>query len=78
MASRPTPELPVVTNEIGQHDDDPQTTTALLRAVADLRLPHAVWFSIDAARARALMNPDGTLRLTGEAFRVFTQQHPPR
>ncbi|MDR7470356.1 MAG: hypothetical protein QN152_08560 [Armatimonadota bacterium] len=39
--------------------------------MADLRLPYAVWFSIDAARARALMNPDGTLRPTGEAFRAF-------
>ncbi|MDR7450001.1 MAG: hypothetical protein QN197_12510, partial [Armatimonadota bacterium] len=69
--------LPVVTNEIGQHDDNPQTTTALLMAVAELRLPYAVWFSVDAARARALMNPDGTLRPTGEAFRAFMHRRPP-
>jgi len=63
--------LPLVTNEIGQHDDNPQTTVALLEAVAALHLRYAVWFSVDAPRARALMNPDGTLRPTGEAFRTF-------
>lgn len=70
--------LPLVTNEIGQHDDNPQTTTALLEAVAELGLPFAVWFSIDAAQARALMDPNGTLRPTGEAFRAFIQSHRPR
>ncbi len=70
--------LPIVTNEIGQHDDNPQTTTALLEAVADLGLPFAVWFSIDAAQARALMDPDGTLRPTGEAFRAFLRSRGPR
>jgi hypothetical protein len=63
--------LPVVTNEIGQRDDDPHTTAGLLAAVADLRLPYAVWFSIDTTAARALMDPDGSLRPTGEAFRAF-------
>ncbi len=70
--------LPLVTNEIGQHDDNPQTTTALLEAVADLGLPFAVWFSIDAPQARALMDPDGTLRPTGEAFRAFIRSRGPR
>ncbi|MDQ7844203.1 MAG: hypothetical protein QN141_12840 [Armatimonadota bacterium] len=63
--------LPLVTNEIGQHDDDPRTTTALLHAAAELGLPYVVWFSIDAPQARALMNPDGTLRPPGQAFRAF-------
>ncbi len=65
--------LPLITNEIGQRDDDPQTTTALLAAVVDLRLPYAIWFSIDTGAARALMNPDGSLRPTGEAFRAFVR-----
>ncbi|HXF81892.1 MAG TPA: hypothetical protein VNN19_03985 [bacterium] len=39
--------------------------------MAELGLAHAIWFSIDAPQARALINPDGTLRPSGEAFRAF-------
>jgi hypothetical protein len=63
--------LPALTNEIGQHNDDPNQTTAVMAKVVELGLPIAVWFSVDAAKARALVNPDGSLRPTGEAFQRF-------
>ena len=63
--------LPPITNEIGQHTDDPDQTTAVMRKVVELGLPVAVWFSVDAPKARALVDPDGALRPTGEAFRRF-------
>lgn len=65
--------LPAITNEIGQRDLDPGTTTNVLTGVRDLGLPFAVWFAIDATLARALVEPDGTLRETGEAFRSFVR-----
>jgi hypothetical protein len=65
--------LPVMTNEMGQHNDDPNQTTAVMSKVAELGLPIAVWFSVDAAKARALVNPDGSLRPTGEAFKHFIE-----
>ncbi|MGH9276242.1 MAG: hypothetical protein ACRDZU_16480 [Acidimicrobiales bacterium] len=61
--------LPAITNEIGQRDDDADTTRALLEQVRDLGLPYAIWFSSDARLARALVDPDGGLRSTGVAFR---------
>ncbi|GBC85971.1 hypothetical protein HRbin11_02438 [bacterium HR11] len=66
--------LPVLTNEIGQHTDDPNQTTAIMGKIVELGLPIAVWFSVDAPKARALVNPDGSLRPTGEAFRRFIKE----
>lgn len=63
--------LPVITNEIGQHSDNPNQTTAVMGKVVELGLPMAVWFSIDAPKARALVEKDGRLRPTGEAFQQF-------
>jgi hypothetical protein len=39
----------------------------------ELGLPMAVWFGLDGPKARGLVNPDGTLRPTGEAFRQFIE-----
>ncbi|MDR7390192.1 MAG: hypothetical protein QN196_09620 [Armatimonadota bacterium] len=67
--------LPVITNEIGQHAEDPNQTTAVMSKVMELGLPVAVWLSVDAPKARGLVNLDGSLRPTGEAFRSFVLQH---
>ncbi|MDR7568210.1 MAG: glycosyl hydrolase, partial [Armatimonadota bacterium] len=67
--------LPVITNEIGQHTEDPNQTTAVMSKVMESGLPVAVWFSVDAPKARGLVNLDGSLRPTGEAFRSFVLQH---
>jgi hypothetical protein len=61
--------LEVVSNEMGQHDRDPATTTGQLEAALDLGLPFVVWYGSDARLARGLVNDDGTLRRTGKAFR---------
>ncbi len=66
---------PVMTNEIGQQDLDAGTVRALLSAVIELKLPIAVWYSIDSPLARALMAPSGALRPAGEAFREFMRSH---
>lgn len=68
--------LPAISNEIGQRNLDPGTTTSMLAGVRNLGLPYAVWFAIDATLARALVEPDGTLRETGEAFRSFLTDSP--
>ncbi len=65
--------LPVLTNEIGQRTDDPNQTTAVMGKVGELSLPIAVWFGLDGPRARGLVNLDGSLRPTGEAFKRFIQ-----
>ena len=67
--------LPVMTNEIGQQDLEATTVTNLMSEVVKLKLPYAVWFSIDAPKARALTNPDGSLRDNGIAFQKFIQTH---
>lgn len=67
--------LPVITNEIGQFTDDPNQTTAVMGKIVELGLPIAVWFGLDGPKARGLVNLDGSLRPTGEAFRRFIAQN---
>lgn len=67
--------LPVLTNEVGQTNDDPNQTTAVMGKIVELGLPIAVWFGLDGPKARGLVNPDGTLRPTGEAFKRFIERH---
>lgn len=65
--------LPVITNEIGQVTDEPNQTTAVMGKVVELGLPIAVWFGLDGPKARGLVNVDGSLRPTGEAFQCFVE-----
>ena len=65
--------LPVITNEIGQRTDNPDQTTAVMNEIVRLGIPIAVWYGRDGSRARGLMESDGTLRPTGEAFKRFIQ-----
>lgn len=65
--------LKAITNEMGQQSDNVGAVAPLLQKVLDLGLPYAIWYSVDAPRARALNNPDGSLRPTGEAFKAFMQ-----
>lgn len=67
--------LPVITNEIGQLTDDPLQTTAVMATVVKLALPVAVWFGLDGPQARGLVDSNGNLRPTGEAFRRFIDEH---
>ncbi|MDQ7828693.1 MAG: hypothetical protein QN122_02400 [Armatimonadota bacterium] len=67
--------LPVITNEVGQLTDDPNQTTAVMGKIVELGVPIAVWFGLDGPKARGLVNADGTLRPTGEAFKRFIDEH---
>ena len=68
-------DLPVLTNELGQHDEDPARPPALLSKALELDLSCVIWFSIDMVQARALIDPDGTLRPNGLAFQAFMAAH---
>lgn len=68
-------DIPAITNEIGQRDLRPETVTTLLSKVLDLKLPYAVWYSIDSPTAKALTDRDGTLRANGTAFQKFMKSH---
>ncbi|MGQ9834420.1 MAG: hypothetical protein ACUVRQ_00290 [Thermoanaerobaculaceae bacterium] len=63
----------MITNEIGQFTDDPKQTTAVMGKIVELGLSIAVWFSLDGPKAKGLVNLDGSLRPTGEAFRAFIE-----
>ncbi|MHB8859881.1 MAG: hypothetical protein ACYC6Z_10440 [Thermoleophilia bacterium] len=67
--------LIVITNEVGQQKNtDPQQVTGDLTTLANLKIPFIVWFSEDinvAEQAKALNNPDGSLRPNGGAFKSF-------
>jgi hypothetical protein len=63
--------LPAVCNEMGQLNEDPDVPVRLLRTAVDRGLPFIVWFSIDGIHARALNEPDGSLRPNGMAIRAF-------
>ena len=65
--------LPYMTNEIGQRNEDPNATKQILQELVNLRFPVAVWYLSDATLARGLVNPDGSLRPTGDAFRDFVR-----
>jgi hypothetical protein len=65
--------LPVLTNEIGQHSEDPNQTMAIMGKVVELGLPIAVWFSVDALKARGSVNMNGRLRPIGQVFQRFIE-----
>jgi hypothetical protein len=63
--------LPVISNEVGQFNEDPDQTRAVMSKLVELDLPVVIWFGMDGPKARGLMEKDGRLRPTGEAFRQF-------
>lgn len=66
--------LQPITNEIGQHGTDPEVVEPLLVKVVELKLPYAVWFSLDRPDAKALQGSDGALRPNGLAFKAFIEK----
>jgi hypothetical protein len=67
---------PVISNEMGQRNNDPAITRARLETATELGLTFVVWYSSDAGPAspRSLVRSDGSLRPTGQAFRDFVQE----
>ena len=69
---------PAITNEIGQHDNSPQTVKAIVQTCRQLGLRYAIWYSGDGERnvseqAIGLQNNDGSLRESGDAFKEGMQ-----
>lgn len=69
---------PAITNEIGQHDNSPETVKAIIQTCRQLHLRYAMWYSGDGERkvneqAIGLQNNDGSLRESGEAFKAGMQ-----
>ena len=63
---------PVITNEIGQYDNSPETIKAVLQVCREENLPYVIWNSglnKGPGKSVSLQNPDGTLKPNGEAFR---------
>lgn len=63
--------LPLMINEMGQHDEDPATVGPLLQKALDLGFPYIVWYSVDSPQARALNDLDFSMRPNGQAFADF-------
>lgn len=74
--------LPAISNEMGQQQNtDPTQVTAIMQKVVDLKMPIAVWYSIDTlthGQAKALTDRNGNLRENGVAFQQFIQTTFPR
>lgn len=66
--------LQPITNEIGLFNGNPEMTGQLMAAIADLKLPYAVWFSLDVPGYTALQTSYGTLRPNGDVFKAFIQE----
>jgi hypothetical protein len=64
---------PVITNEIGQRDENPEITTQLMRKVVEIGMPFCIWYSTESG-ARVLAGRDGNLRPNGEAFKSFIEE----
>ncbi len=67
--------LSAVSNEFATNSTDPQPIGQLMQTALDLHLQYVIWYSSDARIARALLEPQGQLRPTGQAFEDFIRSH---
>lgn len=72
----------VISNEVGAGSSSPKIVTGLLSQALSQKMVYLNWFSRDVTtksgqgqfeQARALQNPDGSLRPTGRAFAMFVR-----
>lgn len=63
----------ILTNEIGQYNDQTGITSAIMDEMKRMNIPYAIWYSGDGGtgKARALQNGDRTLRSTGTTFKNY-------
>jgi len=69
---------PVLSNELGQVDTDPNTLTAHVQVCFNYNFPYIIWFSPDPKYGQAdqpLQNSDGTLTPSGYAYKNFIAIH---
>jgi hypothetical protein len=62
---------PVITNEIGQYDNSPETVKAIIRLCRQEQLPYVIWYSgiKGEGKAVSLQDISGVLKPNGEAFK---------
>ncbi|TKK69255.1 hypothetical protein FC093_08020 [Ilyomonas limi] len=63
---------PVITNEIGQYDDSPETVKAIIRLCRQEQMPYVIWYSglgRGPGKAVSLQDINGVLKPNGEAFK---------
>jgi len=63
---------PVVTNEIGQYDNSPETVKAIIRLCRQEQMPYVIWYSGlkgGGGKAVSLQDITGALKPNGEAFK---------
>jgi len=68
-------QLPAISNELGPNSEDAALTEELMQSILDTGVEVAIWYSRDARVARALVERDGRLRASGEAYAEFTSGH---
>jgi hypothetical protein len=70
---RITGGLPVMSNEMGQHEADPDQIAAVLPAARAAGIKPIIWYSIDRPDAKGLFELNGKLRPNGEMFRKLVR-----
>jgi len=63
---------PVITNEIGQYDNSPETVKAIVRLCRQEQMPYVIWYSGlkgGGGKAVSLQDITGALKPNGEAFK---------
>jgi len=65
--------LPVITNEIGllKEEEKPEKIKGILKKITDMKVPLAIWYSVDGPHSNSLFGNDGKLRETGKTFKNF-------
>ena len=65
---------PIISNELGQFDKDPNTLTTLIQACTDAGFPYIVWYSPDENAGRRdtpLQHGDASLTPSGAAYQHY-------
>ncbi|MEQ8224772.1 MAG: glycosyl hydrolase, partial [Candidatus Eremiobacterota bacterium] len=68
--------LPVIINEIGllKEEEKPEKIKGLMKKIMDMKIPIAVWYSVDGPYSNSLFGNNGKLRETGKTFKKFIIQ----
>jgi hypothetical protein len=62
----------LISNECGQHNQDPKIVSTMLQAFSAGKYPYSIWFSGDTDNGvRALQNPTGGLRKNGISYKTY-------
>ena len=66
---------PVITNEMGQFDQDPATLTSILQTCQQNNCPFVIWYSdCEGSTTYPLNYSDATLTNTGYAYKNYIHQ----